>query len=389
MTEIKFIVENRNLLIDKINILQNKITCIVSDVSVELRDAVSIFSEKINTKLNIIENKFNIQQEDLENLKIELKSKKFDESNFNNVSILKNQSKQIVEKDTKIKELESRIRYLENKSVKTDTFNAIPSAVIPIIESTVNAATAIDKKPKGRVIKKKTIEIENEVSNIEIPIEINNISIEIPVLETHTPAPVPVPVILEILETPDLKKKVIKKKKAIIANANIEHIEQTANVETETEVDINIEQKLDLDVELNIEPEPVLQPVLQPVNTISKTKIKKSTDKKVKDKNTIIKNIEIETIEIVENTFENTIENTIENIEIIYNPIPIKKSNNIHVVYPDTQPDFNNLTILELKGIDYYTDSNNNVYQMINGDDIGIFLGIYDAENNEIIPLNS
>ena len=51
-----------------------------------------------------------------------------------------------------------------------------------------------------------------------------------------------------------------------------------------------------------------------------------------------------------------------------------------------SEPNVEDLEILELDGIDYYKDiKNNNVYQLVNGDDIGLFLGVYDTVNNTII----
>jgi hypothetical protein len=54
--------------------------------------------------------------------------------------------------------------------------------------------------------------------------------------------------------------------------------------------------------------------------------------------------------------------------------------------YPDSPPKLDNLEIIELNYTDFYMDiTNNNVYQIINGDDIGVFLGVYDKTINKII----
>ena len=89
MSEIKFLKENRDMLIEKIDLVQSKFTGLVNEVSNELRDAVAVFTDKINNKLKVIDEKYNIQQTELENLKTELKAKQFDESNFNNVSMIR------------------------------------------------------------------------------------------------------------------------------------------------------------------------------------------------------------------------------------------------------------------------------------------------------------
>jgi hypothetical protein len=163
MSEIKFISENRDLLIEKIDFMQNKFTSLVSEITDELRDSVSMFTERINNKLKHIESKFSVQQEELENLKKELKSKQFDESNFNNVSMLKNQSKQIVEKELRIKELESRNKYLED--------NSKISKSTPIIGNSVKSNTAkvssniTSSSSTSTAVSLNNIENENEVDS--------------------------------------------------------------------------------------------------------------------------------------------------------------------------------------------------------------------------------
>ena len=62
-----------------------------------------------SSEIKTIEDKYYSLEKELESSKAELKNKQFDENNFNNVSMIKNQSKQIAEKDNKIKELESMV----------------------------------------------------------------------------------------------------------------------------------------------------------------------------------------------------------------------------------------------------------------------------------------
>ena len=40
--------------------------------------------------------------------------------------------------------------------------------------------------------------------------------------------------------------------------------------------------------------------------------------------------------------------------------------------------------MIEINYIDYYKDKLNNVYQIINDGDIGVFLGVYDSKTNVI-----
>ena len=64
---------------------------------------------------------------------------------------------------------------------------------------------------------------------------------------------------------------------------------------------------------------------------------------------------------------------------------PVLKSN---ISFPLIQPEDNNLDVLEINGNSYYKDNtNNNVYQIVNIDDIGVFLGVYDNTTNTILQI--
>ena len=57
------------------------------------------------------------------------------------------------------------------------------------------------------------------------------------------------------------------------------------------------------------------------------------------------------------------------------------------IKYPDGIPNINDVDILELDQ-EYFIDSHNNVYQMTEDQEIGIFLGFYDKKNKCIVPIN-
>ena len=57
----------------------------------------------------------------------------------------------------------------------------------------------------------------------------------------------------------------------------------------------------------------------------------------------------------------------------------------IVVNYPDTIPDLDCVNILEFDNVDYYLDEKtNNVFQITEDEDVGIFIGVYDKENKKI-----
>ena len=62
-----------------------------------------------------------------------------------------------------------------------------------------------------------------------------------------------------------------------------------------------------------------------------------------------------------------------------------EKKELIDVKYPDIIADINDIDIFELNNVDYFMDKKNNIYQITEDQDIGIFLGVYDKTNNQII----
>lgn len=428
MSEIKFISENRDLLIEKIDFMQNKFTSLVSEITDELRDSVSMFTERINNKLKHIEGKFSVQQEELENLKKELKSKQFDESNFNNVSMIKNQSKQIAEKELRIKELESRNKYLEDNSkiskstpiignnVKTNTGNVVSSnitssrttASLNNIENEVanQVASQIDDNAGvGEVINDDMAGANDDVE-IEVSKDVKKIkgrSIKKKIIEVEVVENEPKTDVEEISKSvKKITKKPIKKQSDSQSDSHKESEKEAKKLEEER---IRLEnedierQRIADEEELRLAEEAEAQRLAEEAESKAKSKISKKTSDKPADKKITKKKIEkvieiesedeIPAPKVVDKKAEKVHETVQEKVhkpkEKVQEKVQKKEDKRL-VVFPDCPPNDEDLEILELDGADYYKDTtNNNVYQIINGDDRGIFLGIYDENSNAII----
>ena len=126
MQEIKLITDYRKFILDKIDNLQETLDTVTTAFASDLVNSLNEFSLRINSKLKNIEDKFNKNKEELESVRSELKSKQFDESNFNNVSILRNLDKQLKEREIKIQVLECRIKFLEANSNNSNVIKKAP-----------------------------------------------------------------------------------------------------------------------------------------------------------------------------------------------------------------------------------------------------------------------
>lgn len=164
--EIMLITDYRECLLSKIESLKGSLGQIASSFGNEVSSSVDEFSKRINGKLKSIDERFTKNTEELEALRSELLSKKFDESNFNNVSIIRTLDKTIKERDLKIKELESRIRYLEGNSASTST-NASVAKKEPV--------APIKQKPQTIVAK----EIDYGQELVKVPVEV---PVEVPIV---------------------------------------------------------------------------------------------------------------------------------------------------------------------------------------------------------------
>ncbi len=67
-----------------------------------------------------------------------------------------------------------------------------------------------------------------------------------------------------------------------------------------------------------------------------------------------------------------------------------KEPTKIKMDYPDKIPELDDLEVITVSDNDYYCDKKNKaVYQMVNGDDIGAFMGYFDYELETIIPVDA
>lgn len=374
MTDIKFIAEYRTVLLDKIETVQIQVKEVVDDITNELRDAVNAFSDKINMKLKVIEEKFTQQQDELEKLRVELQSKQFDEKNFNNVSVIKNQSKQITEKENKIRELENRIKYLESNNTKNSnlTFNNIINK-----DSYISNETKLEKN-KANINNNNDEEVEikisrsrsSKISSSKLPQISEEEDEQLKVEEEEL-----LQAEKKLLEVKNTGVKHSKKPKIPIITP-IEEIEDNstgANDDAPNEIVLNeenISKTKAKKVISNNKKSPVSkkkevvsdkQELVSDKKEVVSNKKEVVSDKQVSDKKEVSKKKEVSTNK--------------------KSPVSSKK-----VSYPDVLPDLKFLDVITLNNIDYYEDNrNNNVYQIIEDEEIGAFLGIYDKETNQIL----
>ena len=310
ISEIKFISDNHDMLISKIDLTNNKLNTIINEISNDLKDCILQFTNTINNKLKVIESKFNKQTEELTILKKELENKSFDDKNYMNVSITMNLSKQIKERDLKIKELEQRIKFIENKKQTEIIPEIVPEVVSEIVPELVSV---VIPEVVPEVIKSKT----------------KKTSVKIKQTET----------ILDSESSNDKITKKIKKSK----NEEVKPIVEEINTIVE-EVKPIVEE---------------VKPIVEEIKPIEEKKSKKKDSNKVK-KEKIVKQ---------------------DNIEISLD----NKEDVIEVKYPDTIADISDIDILEINNKNYFIDKQNNIYQITDDQDIGIFLGVYDKTDNKII----
>jgi hypothetical protein len=335
VSEIKFINDNHNMLISKIDLTNNKLNTIINEISNDLKDCIFQFTDTINNKLKLIESKFNKQTEELTILKKELENKSFDDKNYMNVSITMNLSKQIKERDLKIKELEQRIKFIENKK-QTEVVPEVTLDVIPEVVSNVIPEVVLNVIPEvipdvipdvaPEVIKSKTKKTSVKIKQSESIVDIEPSSDKI---------------------TKKTKKSKNEEVKAIVEEINtiVEEIKPIVEeVKTIEEVNPIVEE---------------INPIVE-IKPIEEKKSKKKDSNKVK-KEKIVKQ---------------------DNIEISSSD---NKEDVIEVKYPDIIADINDIDILEVNNKNYFIDKKNNIYQITDDQDIGIFLGVYDKIDNKII----
>ena len=346
-------------------------------------------------------------------------NKAFEENNYNNVSMLKNLSNQILEKDNEIralkafKELTNKLKHVEPvKVIEPETIKIIEPETIKIIEP--EPVNVIEPEPIKVIIKSKSTSKTKDTKKLdtkpdEIIIETNIPDTKIilkskrvvkpkskqtvdteyaPILEIEpniTPI-LPLPIIENTIEPVKIVKTKPDKKLKIKTDKNI--IVETVNAVTSV-ISLNEETNINEVTKLNEVTEVTevtkLNEVTEETNIIEVTKVTEETNIiEVSEETNIIEVFEeTKVIEVSELNEIVKVTEITKDIKVIdeepLKQVITKKS----IVFPSVQPDNKNLEVKEIDNIDYYLDNTtNNVYQLINGDDLGAFLGVYNKQKN-------
>ena len=367
----------------------------------EINKFITTFTNTIKQQFEDLENKVVIQTNEINKLKDDLKSKKFDENNYTSVSVIKNQDKQIHELSNTIKTLENRIKFLEMKAIKEPIIQNIitPELDTPITSnsssnsSSHQATTFINKDVE---INSDMIENLHPVMKQEVEL-VSKLAIEsetIPTqIQTHVPA-----------------KKIIKKTGKKVN----EEIEQIENSNTNELSDPIVPVDLDTVVEKPKRKIPLKKPTKKDLKV--KEEIKDEIKEEIKDEVNDANEIENQRLEDEKLAIENQrledekLANDLKNKKLETKKEPkqttkkdTKKEKEVkieakieakietpEVNYPDTIPDLDSVIILEFDNIDYYLDEKtNNIFQITEDEEIGIFIGLYDKDNKKILKMNS
>ena len=470
--EIKLISDYRELLLSKIESLKGSVNQVASAFGNEISSSIEEFTKKINGKLKSIDERFTKNTEELESLRAELVSKKFDESNFNNVSMIRTLDKTIMERDNKIRELESRIRYLEGNSASTNVVST---------GSVVKKELAAPIKQKQETITTKEVAKEPEPEPVVVPV----------------PVPVPVPVIAsekdeiikdasaprvldadgDIVIAVSAKKSRSKTTKKQAAPASV--MPEASNAIAEPVVEekpkkpirkIKKASKVEKEEEASAEPvipihasTPITNPEPEQTNDSARVvdidedndateaqrladeealrlaqeeaaederlaeeqriteeeaaeaerlaeekrleeeraakaaaELEKKKKTEVVKKHVIGKKDSNATKEPItsKKITSKTASTPVAAVAQVPVPVPViptpsssktKETSKVKQGYPDKLPEIEDLDVITVNENDYYCDKNNQaVYQMINGDDIGTFLGYYDLQSETI-----
>ena len=488
--EIKLIADYREILLSKIESLKGSVNQVASSFGNEISSSIEEFTKKINGKLKSIDERFTKNTEELESLRAELVSKKFDESNFNNVSMIRTLDKTIKERDNKIRELESRIRYLEGNSA---SINAVSTGSVTKKEP----AAPIKQKQKQETITTKEVAKEPEPEQEPEPVpEPMTEPVPVPVItsekdETIKDASAPrildadgdiiiavsakksrskttkkqseptsvmpeassvsvEPVVEEKPKKPirKIKKasKVEKEEEASaepvvsipastpITNNELEQTNDSARVvDIDEDNDATEAQRLADDEALRLaqeeaaEAERLAERLAEEQRAAEEESLEAerlAEEKRLEDERAAKAAAELEKkkkTEVVKKqviakkdtketkdtrTSTSTSTSTTKKITAKSAPAasdvsatPAAKTKEVSNVsnvskvkqgYPDKLPEIEDLDVVTVNENDYYCDKNNQaVYQMINGDDIGTFLGYYDSQAEMITPVDA
>ena len=456
--EIKLITDYRQFLLVKIDELKVSLTQVASSFGDEINNGIQEFSRRMNAKLKMIDDRFTENTNELEALKAELLSKKFDEANFNNVSMIRTLDKTIKERDLKIKELESRVRYLEANSNGAGNASANSAGngkkdlePVPVAKAVSKAAIAKEKeavvmvkepavapvaameapkedkfKDAPRVVdadgdivvsvsakrtRVKTDKKKADASGASAAVDVSTATIGVAVEEKLEPkkvrkikkaskiereedevkpevkaaaAPAPAPVIelstggdamdamdaVDAAEAQRLADEEREEEAVRLAEERKEEERRLAEEESQEAERLEEQQRQEEEEELRRAAE------AEKKKKTDDSKKQVISKKDSKDSKKIIAKTPVKSAPAPEP-------------EPLEPPTKSKEPTKVQRGYPDKLPEVEDLDVITVGTRDYYLDKNNQgVYQMINGDDIGTFLGYYDSNASEITPVD-
>ena len=381
----------------------------------EINKFITTFTSTIKTQFEDVESKMKVQELEINKLRDELNSKKYEEKNYTSVSVIKNQDKQIHELNNTIKTLESRLKYLEQRTSKD---SAKESSKEPSKES----AKSIIEDKKSIDIVVEHIEVIETIENIEnIENTINNTDTD-EIVEEKIPEILPEPVPVKKIAKKTSKKNSVetntnietnvepaveittkpeplteKPKRKIAIKKSVKNELPVSNESVETEKADELEQqriekeakrieKVNADAELELEKEAELEK-----ERIEKERIEKEKASTIKTKKLDVKKEKEPKVASTSVKKEKEPKKPLEvKKEKEVAEEPEVKVNLIEVKYPDTIPHLDSVNILELDNIDYYLDEiTNNVFQITPSEEIGAFIGVYDKDSKKIIKMSN
>ena len=436
--EIKLITDYRDCLLSKIESLKGSLGQIASSFGNEVSSSIDEFNKRMNIKLKTIDERFTKNTEELEALRAELLSKKFDESNFNNVSIIRTLDKTIKERDLKIKELESRIRYLEGNSASTSTstnasvakkeqvapikqkLQTIASKKIDNVQELVEVqviAPALAPEPEKDDKFKDALRVEDADGDIVIAVSAKKSRSKTdkkkaqPASIVQDTSSEPAEAIVDEKPKKPIRKikkasKVEKEEETEPAPAPAPKKEHTSVVDVDVDVDVDndaTEAQLLADEEAlrlaqeeadeaeeaeRLAEEQRLADEEAEEQRLEEERVAKAAAELEKKKKTEVVKKQTISKKDINDAKESSTSKKITSKTILAPVLPSSKTKEtlkVNPGYPDKLPEVEDLDVITVNDNDYYCDKNNQgVYQMINGDDIGAFLGYYDLQSETI-----
>jgi hypothetical protein len=392
----------------------------------EINKFITIFTSTIKSQFEDVESKVKVQELEINKLREELNSKKYEEKNYTSVSVIKNQDKQIHELNNTIKTLESRLKYLEQKANNSKELiksiiedkKTIDIVVEHVDIKDTDTDTNTDNTDTNEIIEEKIVEIVSE------PIPVKKIAKKSSKKNSVEPVEPVVDSISNITTPPEPiiekpKRKIAIKKSVKNELPDINEIIEKDKTNTELEkVDAELEKEAE-----RIEKEKADAELEKEAERIEKEKADAELEKeaeRIEAERIEAERIEAERIEVehiekekvdaelekattskakksdVKKEKETKSSTSVKKEKETKKPIEVKKEEEekkvvtIEVKYPDTIPHLDTVNILELNNIDYYLDeTTNNVFQITPSEEIGAFIGVYDKDSKKIIKMNS